>query len=212
SSLLSQVSYRSGAGTDTLYVRASDGTFGPWSAGFTVTDTAPLTTAANVSITAGVGQTLAATSLFTVSDADTDTIAQYDVFDTGVGGGRWLLNGAPLGTNQENLVPAAQLSQLIYKAGSGGDTLWMRASDGLQFGAWSQAVTETNVLPVVTPISTTVFLSRSNSTAASRLFTATDADGDGIITYDFWNTGVGNGQWLLNGVALPPNQDNFVPA
>jgi hypothetical protein len=55
-----------------------------------------------------------------------------------------------LGTGQDNFVPTAQLSQVTYKAGNGPDTIWERASDGLQFGAWSQAVPVVNA-PAATP-------------------------------------------------------------
>jgi hypothetical protein len=33
------------------------------------------------------------------------------------------------------------LGQVTYKAGSGTDTLWVRASDGIQYGAWSNGTT-----------------------------------------------------------------------
>src|SRR5665647_3470286 len=73
---LAQTVYRSGSGTDQLYARANDGAL--WSAwqGFTVTapvDHAPVVSASNV--TATHGQTsVAASSLFTVTDPEGDTI------------------------------------------------------------------------------------------------------------------------------------------
>ena len=84
---LSQVSYVFGpsGSTDTLFVRANDGTaWGGWTQ-FTAkafVDTAPTVNAVNV--TAAHGQTsVAASSLFTVSDPDRDTMTQYAFWDTG---------------------------------------------------------------------------------------------------------------------------------
>jgi hypothetical protein len=93
--------------------------------------------------------TFAATNLFTANDTDSDGIVQYDLWNSGGGGGRWLLNGVPLGVGQENFVTAAQLAQVTYRAGSSSDTLWMRANDGIQYGPWSQALTVIDA-PVVT--------------------------------------------------------------
>ena len=46
------------------------------------------------------------------------------------------LNGNALPNNQDNFVPASQLSQVTYRGGAGTETIWERASDGIQFGAW----------------------------------------------------------------------------
>jgi hypothetical protein len=75
------------------------------------------------------------------NDGDGDSVAQYDFWNTGGGGGGWLLNNMPLTPGQDNFVNAALLSQVTYQAGASTDTIWMRASDGLQFGAWPQGVT-----------------------------------------------------------------------
>jgi hypothetical protein len=105
------------------------------------TDTAPTTTPKSNNVIATNGQTFAASSLFTTSDADGDPITGYDFWDTGSGGGRWMVNGMPGMTNTDNFVTAAQLSQVKYQAGSGTDTLWVRTSDGLQYGPWSTSFT-----------------------------------------------------------------------
>jgi hypothetical protein len=208
---LSLVSYQSGDGTDTLYVRASDGTgFGPWSQAFTVTDTAPVVTLVN-GANRNVGHgTVAATSLFTAADADTDGIVQYDFWDSGQAGGHWLLNGNALPNDQENFVPGSQLSLVTYRGGNGTETIYERASDGIQFGAWVaiNAITA----PVVTPVGANVTVGHSDPVAASSLFDATDGDGDPIVQYDFWDSGSVGGTWLLNGTPLKLGQDDFVPA
>jgi hypothetical protein len=70
----------------------------------------------------------AATSLFTAADADSDSIVQYDFWNSGTGGGRWLLNGNPLGIGQDNLGDMAKQSNQLtvwavdaaVRAGPGG--------------------------------------------------------------------------------------------
>jgi hypothetical protein len=137
---LSTVSYQSGPGTDTLWVRVNDGSgFGPWSQGFTTTDAAPVSTWNSNALVASTGQTFAASNLFSASDADTDGISQYDFWDTGAGGGHWFVNGVQQGSNQEIVVNASQLAQVAYTAGTGTDSLFVRANDGLQWGPWTPA-------------------------------------------------------------------------
>ena len=142
---LSQLTYQSGSGTDTLWVRANDGTlWGPWSNAFTVTapiDTGPVVTPVNSSISSMQGQSFASASLFTYSDPFGSAATQYDFWDTGTGGGYFALNGTALGVNQNNIITAAQLSQLTYQVGSGTDTLWVEANDGTVWGPWSNSFT-----------------------------------------------------------------------
>jgi hypothetical protein len=210
-SQLSQVTYTPGAGTDTLYVRANDGI--QWSAwtipGFTATDAAPVSTPVHSFVSGANNKTYAFSDLFTVSDADGDAPAQYDFWDTGAGGGNWFIGNAMQGSNQEILVNASQLSQVTYHAGSGTETLYMRATDGLHFGAWTPGVTVANA-PVANPNQSAFTLSHTQSVAATTLFTANDADGDPITRYDFWDTGAGGGHWSINGQAQASNMEIVV--
>ena len=202
---LSQVTYQSGAGTDTLYVRASDGTgFGPWSQAFTVTDTAPVVTATSANVKVSHQNPVSATSLFTASEADTDSIVQYDFYDNGQAGGHWLLNGVAQPNNQILSFSASQLPQITYQGGAGTETIWERASDGIQYGAWV-SLNATDTAPVVTPTNANVNVGHG-TVAATSLFTAADADTDGVVQYDFYDSGQAGGHWLLNGVAQPDNQ------
>jgi len=88
-------------------------------------------------------QVFAPASLFTVNDPDGDAIASYAFWDTGTGGGYFVLAGVVQPANQEIDVTAAQLSLLAYESGSGADTLWVRANDGIAWGGWSNAFTVT---------------------------------------------------------------------
>jgi hypothetical protein len=141
-SQLAQTVYQSGSGPDTLWVRITDGNeWSPWSQSFTVTapiDTGPVVSSvSNINTTAG--QTFAASALFTASDPFSDPIEQYDFWDTG--GGRFMLNGQPLVTNQDNYVSAGQLGQTTYVSGAGADMLWVRVAEGGQWSPWSQSFT-----------------------------------------------------------------------
>jgi Ca2+-binding RTX toxin-like protein len=89
--------------------------------------------------------TVAASSLFTVSDADGDAIATYAFKDTG--NSRFLLNGITQANNQEIDVTAAQLTQLTYQNRVGTDSLQIRANDGTQWGIW-QSFTVTGPVPL----------------------------------------------------------------
>ena len=212
---LSQLSYQSGSGANTLWVEANDGTvWGPWSTAFKVTapiDTGPVETVSNVSAT--YGESFAASSLFTYSDPVGSAATEYDVWDTGGGGGYFALNGTALGANQNNIITAAQLSQLSYQSGSGANTLWVEANDGTVWGPWSTAFKVT--APIDTgPVETVsnVSATHGESFAASSLFTYSDPVGSAATEYDVWDTGGGGGYFALNGTALGANQNNIITA
>ncbi|MCC8960436.1 hypothetical protein H8B02_45680, partial [Bradyrhizobium sp. Pear77] len=216
---LSQVSYVFGPGgspADTLYVRANDGMlWGAWTA-FTATpgpDHAPVVTAPNVTVTPGE-TTVLASSLFSTSDADNDTITQYAFWDTG-GNGHWVVNGVAQAANTEIDVSAANLSQVSYVFGPTGsppDTLYIRANDGFMWGGWTAftAPSGSDHAPVVTAQNVAATHGETSALASS-LFTATDADNNTITQYAFWDTG-GNGHWVVNGVAQAANAEIDVSA
>src|SRR5258708_8713393 len=83
-SQLTNATFQSGSGSDHLWVRANDGTmWGAWQ-GFFVNapiDNAPVVNPASSNIGATHNQSGAATNLFTVSDADNDTIPPYQFLD-----------------------------------------------------------------------------------------------------------------------------------
>src|SRR5260370_39249167 len=111
-------------------------------------------------------------------------MTKYAFWDTGTGGGHFVLNGVAQGTNQEIDVTPAQLSQLTYQSGSGADTLWVRANDGILWSNWS------NGFMVNAPVDNVPVVTASNLSvghgaifAAASLFKASDADGDAIAKY-----------------------------
>jgi hypothetical protein len=148
--------WASGGGNDSYNAFVSSGVAEPvtandlrlmdaigWDRGTVRIDTPPVVTPTSFNITASAGQIFAAASLFTASDPDGDAITQYDFWDTGGGGGHFLVSGVTQPTNGDIFVPAAQLAQTTYQSGSGTDTLWVSANDGTQWSAWSSSFTVT---------------------------------------------------------------------
>jgi hypothetical protein len=168
----------------------------------------------SANINAVHNQSFAVSNLFTINNPFNDPITQYDLWDTGGGGGRFMLNGQPLGTSTDNYISAGQLGQTTYQSGSGADTLWVRVSAGGKWSAWSQSFTvtgPTDTGPVVTAVSN-IKTTAGQTLQASTLFTASDPFGDAIQQYDFWDTGSGGGRFMLNGQPLATNTDNYISA
>ncbi len=81
---------------------------------YLTTDRAPVLTTAN--LTAQHNQTLAASSLFTVSDADGDTITRYQLKDTSTdpNSGHFVVNDVAQAAGTVIDISAAQLSQVSF--------------------------------------------------------------------------------------------------
>ena len=215
---LLQLTYVGGsaAGSETLWVRADDGTgFGAWVSWTMGTgNNAPMVSAANASVVKGQG--IAASTLFSVSDAEADAVTQYEFWDSGsaAGSGHFTVNGTTRPANTSISVPAANLSQVNYVGGSAGgaETVWVRASDGTDWSDWkSWTVTTQNHLPVLSAADAT--LQRNESVAASTLFGVSDADGDTIAQYEFWDgsAAANGGHFTVNGITQGANRTIAVP-
>ena len=211
---LANVTYVGGSapGTDTVLVYASDGQ--TWSSTgrtsinswYTLTDSAPVVTTPATQ-TVLIGQSVAASSLFTASDPDGNPILFYRFYDGSPGDGYFALNGVAQPNATFITVSAANLANLTYVGGNtpGSDMIYVLASDG---ETWSnQAITyvnswlqPTDSAPVVTtPSVQTVLLGQS--VAASSLFSVSDVDGNPIVSYRFYDSSPGDGHFALNGVA-----------
>jgi len=220
------LTYVSGSGSDTLWIRANDGTvWGNWSHAFTVTapiDTGPVEIVTNLQATHG--QVFLASSLFSYSDPFGSPATQYEFWDAGTGGGHfgWSNGGSIGGTNVDIIVNAQDLisnpdglGHLIYTSGSGTDTLWVRANDGTVWGQWSHPFTVTAPIdpgPQITPVHSQISSLQNQVFSVSSLFTYSDPFGSPAVEYDVWDTGGGGGHFLLGGLPMQPNQDNFVAA
>jgi len=195
-----------GPGSETVWVRAFDGIdWSPWASWvMNTTGSAPSVSAPDRGV--HPGQSVAASSLFTVSDVDGDLPAQYEFWDggTAAGSGRFLLGGIAQGEGVAIPVSPSQLGQLQYAGGTvnGSEIVWARASDATGFGPWaSWTMTTGNQTPVITPASANRTLHVGQSIAANSLFTVSDADGDAIMQYRFWDEGTAgsSGYFSLGG-------------
>jgi len=133
---LAQTSYQSGSGADQLYVQASDGTLWSGWQGFVATapvDRAPVVTVSNQTL--AYGHSVSASSLFTASDPDNDSITTYDFYDA-TGYGHFVVNGVAQAAGTDIIVTAAQLAQTSYQVGGAADQLYVRASDGMLSSGW----------------------------------------------------------------------------
>ena len=209
----------SAPGSETVWVQASDGGeggFGAW-VNWTMTsaDVAPVITAADRSVHSG--QPVAASSLFSVTDADNDAIVQYQFWDGGAAqsSGYFALSGVRQGANQAIDVSAAQLAnvQFVGGAAAGTEMVWVRASDGAAYSAWTGwNMSSGNSAPVVTPANT--LLHAGATVAASTLFTVSDPDGDAITQYTFRDDDATDqgGYFTLSGAIMPANAEFSVSA
>jgi len=211
---LAQTSFVTGISNgDTLRIRAFDGTaWSAWSPFFMVTPLAnhpPVVATGNV--TASHNQTLALSSLFTVSDADGDAITGYQLFWAApptANSGYFVINGVKQVSGPNLDITAAQLSQTSFVTGSVTDSLQIRASDG---ASWSGYAAFTVTVPPNTPPTI-----RSSNWPTLRgsilplssmlsLFNVRDADGDAITRYQVWDStrDPNSGYWTIGGVAQP---------
>jgi Ca2+-binding RTX toxin-like protein len=195
--------------SDTVWVRASDGqSWGSWKS-WTMnswphaTNEAPVASAANATIV--VNEAVAASSLFSVSDADGDAMVRYELWDDVAGGGYWRVNGVQQGAAQAIAVLAAELGSAEYVGAAAGSTeqVWVRAHDGMAWSAWKSwnmttALHIPNAVPVVSAGSSTLLLGQTVD--AGTLFSTADADGDPILRYELYDSTAGNGHWTVNGV------------
>jgi streptogramin lyase len=100
----------------------------------------PVVTVPNSSVQATSGQVFQASSLFSASDADHDTLT-YTFYDATSGNGHFALNGQVEPNGQSFSVSAANLPNLTFVAGqSGSDTLSIAVSDGHTLTDWHTLV------------------------------------------------------------------------
>jgi hypothetical protein len=124
-----------------MWVQAYDGSqWGAWTI-FNVNpaaDHAPAVTASDVTLPHGTSSVLMG-SLFTASDPDGDTIAQYRFWDgtADPNSGHVEVNGAPQAKNAYIPITAGQLAQTTFQSGTITDRMWVQAYDGSQWGAWT---------------------------------------------------------------------------
>jgi hypothetical protein len=145
----------------------------------------------------------AAENLFSVSDPEGDAIVTYEFEALG---GQFKLNGVfqPSGIL---VITAPQLAQLLYVAPQAPGSVVsvrIRAFDATDWSAW--ATTSITIVPNHAPEITLnrSSVSRSEVVALPALLTASDAEGDPVEVYEFFDarTAGSSGHFSLNSIAL----------
>ena len=208
---LAQTTFQTGTTADDLWVQAFDGTV--WSDWKEFHLTPPVNHAPVVAVAdqnVAKNASLTASSLFSVSDADGDAMTQYQFWDSTADGtsGHFAINGVAQGTNQIINVGAAQLAQTTFQTGTTADDLWVQAFDGTVWSDWKEfhLTPPVNHAPVVAVADQNV--AKNASLTASSLFSVSDADGDAMTQYHFWDSTADgtSGHFAINGVAQGTNQ------
>jgi hypothetical protein len=203
---LSQTTFQSASGSDDLYVRVFDGL--AWSGWAELHVNAPVDHAAVVTasdVTATYNQTFVASSLFSVSDADHDTMTKYQFWDdtADAGSGYFIVNGVAQTALHFVDVSATQLSQTSFQSVSGSDDIYVRTFDGLLWSDWTEfhINAPVNHAPVVVAADMTA--TNNQIFSAASLFSVSDADHDAMTKYQFWDdtANAGSGYFTVNGVA-----------
>ena len=172
---------------------------------------APVMTVASADVSASAGQTLQATSLFSATDADNDTLV-YELYDNSpaADSGHFAVNGTVVPANTPFAVSAAQLAQTAFVAGAAGasDDLFVWASDNKVVSNMSEfhVNVAANHAPVMTVASADVSASAGQTLQATSLFSATDADND-TLSYGLYDNSpaANSGHFAVNGTVVPAN-------
>jgi hypothetical protein len=216
---LSSIQYVGGPapGSETLYVEAYDATTATWSnySSLTATTTmpriVPIVNVQNVSV--AENNSIAASSLIaSVSNPSNDNITEYAFWDGGTGNGHFTVSGTPQADGQWITVLATDLSSVRYVGGAapGSEALFVDVYDAT-IGTWSNygSLTASTTVPHVVPIVNlrNVSVAENVSIAASSMITSvSNPSGDSITYYAFWDSGIGNGHFSVNGVSQPDQQ------
>ena len=147
-----------------------------------------------------LGAAAAAGSLFSVSDEDGDTPVQVQFWDDVAGGGYFSVDGVAQGAGAAITIDAADLANAEYVAGAtpGTERVWVRAYDGQAWSAWTgwnmtSALHIPDAAPEAIPAAAAQTVLLDAAVDAATLFSVSDADGDPVASYQFWDDVDGGG-------------------
>ena len=203
---LAQTTFTAGSRlSDDLYVNAWDGASysGPQQFHINVpANHAPTATTSDQSATRG--QIFNASSLFSASDVDGDSLL-YFFYDNSAepASGHFTVNGVVQAAGMTFAVTAAQLAQTTFTTGTYGssDDLFMNAWDGSLYSEPKEfhVNVPANQAPTVTAPDFSA--SKGQIVNASDLFTANDANGDNLLYFFYDNSAAPtSGHFTVNGV------------
>ena len=216
---IAQTTFVAGAlgNTDDLGVMVFDGTAYSGNTSFTpihvtVINHAPVVTVPEVNVGAHAGQTLAASSLFSISDADNDALT-YFIYDWNPApdSGHFVINGVVAAAQTVIGLTPTDLAHTSFVAGSAGatDDLGVMAFDGHEYSGNTSfnpihVTGGINHAPVVTVPSVNATASPGQALAASDLFTVSDADNDALTYFIYdWSPATDSGHFVVNGAVVP---------
>ncbi|MBL8378981.1 MAG: M10 family metallopeptidase [Burkholderiales bacterium] len=141
----------------------------------------------------------------TASDADGDPIKLYEFVDLADGGATMIESGGG-SASRTIVVRPDQVSSVSFFSG-GGDTrdrFQVRVFDGVEWSEPDEFTVRSggNVAPVAAYSGITQV--QGTYIPAKNLLTVTDADGDGVRRYRFWDSGAGMGFFSLGGSEIAP--------
>jgi len=183
------------AGTDAMSVRSFDGSlWSEWDQ-FNVTtlpNTGPVATIGDHTL--GHNEWVQVKTWLATSDADGDAITQYQFWDGGTTAGSayfWTPANPHNDANVAITVAASDLDNVWLQGGRSGGTepMWVRAFDGTTWGAWAQfnVTTRPDTAPVATIDDHAVH--HDEWVQVKNWLAKSDADGDAITQYQFWDGG-----------------------
>ncbi|MBR1242335.1 hypothetical protein JQ620_19685 [Bradyrhizobium sp. AUGA SZCCT0274] len=177
---------------DVVGTRFDGSDWGAWDT-FTVTSTNATPVATVNDHTLHVGQWAKIDNWTSVVDGDSDTITKYQFWDSGTAATSayfWTPNNSHWAANTTIEVSAADLANVWIKGGSatGSETLWVRAFDGFEWGAWDTfTLTSTNATPVATVNDHSLHVGQWAK--IDSWISVVDGDNDTITKYQFWDSG-----------------------
>lgn len=202
---LAAASFQTQSGTDTLWIRATDGSaWGDWKQ---LTVSAPINHAPTV-IAGDVGSPLSYTipvsSLFSATDADAgDHIVAYQFWDSTTldTSGHFTINGVAQAAGGPIDVAAADLGDMSFVSASKAatDQLWVRATDGITWSNWVSFSVTAPAGPKI--LASDHLVGKSAAIAASDLFSSVSPYGFGNLdAYQVWDSTQGGGHFSIDGV------------
>ncbi len=155
-------------------------------------------------------QSIALSSLFSISNPSQDAITEYQLWDgtSDPNSGFFVVHGVGQAAGTIVTVTAAQLAQTTFVAGKVSDSLQIRALNAAGWSAGDSAPwapftvsVPADQAPVVTTHDVTT--KAGQQLLLSSLFSFSDPDGDGITKFQIWddNPDLASGHWVVNGVA-----------
>ena len=209
-----QTTFVTGTVNDDLQVRVFDGQ--AWSAADTANwapfTIGPLVNRAPVATTHMVGtlrnQTLALSLLASVSDADSDAITRYQLYDNSSdpNSGHFVVNGQVQSSHIVIDLTPAQAAQTSFVAGTVSDDLQIRVFDGISWSAGDTAAWSpfTVMVPANAPPrlgTTDMKVAAGQILALSSLFLAFDDDNDPLTRYQLYDNSSdpNSGHFVVNG-------------